>query len=63
MKSNRDWCQLYEDSDMFLADLLDRVKADALRHAAETARDINDGHDWPVSRVLDAEANRLIKDP
>ncbi len=37
------------------------VQADALRHAADEARKLNDGHDWPISRLLEAQAERLQK--
>ncbi len=38
------------------------IQADALRHAAAEARKLNDGHDWPISRLLEAEAARIEKE-
>lgn len=44
-----------------VAPLFRQCQADALRHAAELARKLNDGHDWPISRILEAEAAQLTE--
>lgn len=36
-----------------------QIQADALRFSAQQARNLNDGHDWPISRILDHQANQL----
>ena len=39
---------------------LNQILHDALLHAAEIARQLNDGHEWPVTRAILAEAKPLL---
>ncbi len=35
------------------------VQANVFKFAAEEARKMNDGYDWPISRLLDEQAEKL----
>lgn len=64
MKSNKEWVQLWDDTNIDLADLIDLVKADALRHAAELCRAIDwDNSDLPIkcAKAIEAHADKLTQ--
>lgn len=39
--------------------IIKRIQADALQHAQTVARELNDGHEWPVTRALQVEIDRI----
>lgn len=59
MKTVKEWAQIYEDSDMDLADLISAIQADALRHAAEICRTVVLCNE--CASLCEAEAERLSK--